>query len=215
MDIREKDTAEQTNMDASELPPAETTRKSILDRLNDRVNYVKKHRWATIGFGIILYTILVLIGFYIFRSVRIPNPLSSVFGPKPTPTPYNIWTPAKPPSTPLAHGKQTYRVSGGTQGAPRIVEATVDPIDPPQNAEQQWTLHILEAADKHVSEASVRVMTDKTETNVSLIKTSGTDQDGMWVGSAVIEDTYEESYQTAITAKNDAGLTQTVVLTFR
>ena len=215
MDIRENGNVDHLNMDSSELPSTETNQAPSPGGLKNRLIGLKNAKWLKIIGGIVVVCAIVLPGVFILRPVQIPNPFSSLFGPKPTPTPYNIWTPAKPQSAPLAHGKQLYRVSGSTQGAPRIVEASVDPIDPARGATQTWTLHILEPNGKSVKEVSVKVFTDKKQTIVDLNKSSGTDQDGIWEGSSVIDDSYDEQYQAWLDAKNDAGLSQSVVLTFR
>lgn len=126
----------------------------------------------------------------------------------------NTWEPYKPSPRPLAHGKQTYLVSGSKTGAPKATEVVIDPLDPAQNASQSVTVKVISLEGTPVSEVEVKMITDNKQKAYPLKLISGTNLDGTWQGTWTLEDSYDYLYQAAIKAKNTKS-DWTVTLTFR
>ena len=126
----------------------------------------------------------------------------------------NIWSPTKTTPRPLASGRQTYTISGSTEGAPKISEVTINPLDPAINTSQDITVKVLGLNGKPVSQVSVTIITDNGSKTSPLSLTSGTNTDGTWTGNWTINDTYDYTYQAMLEAKNDEKATE-IVLTFR
>lgn len=131
-----------------------------------------------------------------------------------TPEAENIWEPAKSTPRPLAHGKQTYAISGSKKGAPKATEVAIDPLDPAQGASQSATVKVLAMEAGPVTKVSVDLITDNKTKTYPLQLISGTNLDGVWNGTWVMEDSYDYKYQMAIKAENSRD-SWTVTLTFR
>lgn len=183
---------------------------SRFETLRQKLPKWPTHVWIFLA---VLAVTLIVGGIYLYLSPQLRQRLFQKIGPAVKSE--NIWTPYTPPPASLAHGKQTYMISGSTQGAPKIAEATVDPIDPARGSIQKWTLRVLEPNDKSVKEVYVTVMTDSEKTIIGLKKVSGTERDGVWEGIGRIKDSYDYSYRALLFAKNDANLAHTLTLTFR
>ena len=142
-------------------------------------------------------------------STPTPGPTST-----PTPTPANIWEPWVPTPRPLAHGIQTYTVSGSKSGAPKATEITIDSLDPGVGGSQSVSANVIDMGAGPVTNVSVELITDNETTTHSLELTSGTNSDGTWEGTWTMEDSYDSTYQMEITAEN-ASTDWTVTLSFR
>ena len=134
---------------------------------------------------------------------------------EPTPTPINEWTPAKPTPLPLAHGTQTYRISGSTLGAPKISEVTFDPLDPASDQNQTMIVNAFDGNGSIVKTVTVTLNTDNKGEIHSLTHSQGTAQNGIWQGSWKISDSYDDKYTATVRAENAAGVAQTSTITLR
>jgi hypothetical protein len=168
---------------------------------------------------ILLFIFAGLLSAGIFIAVSPNVSLKSLFGQigeltKDTNGENNIWTPAKPTPRPLAHGKQTYAVSGSKKGAPKATEVVIDPLDPAPGASQSTTVKALAMEAGPITKVSIQLITDNKNVTYPLQLTSGTNLDGVWTGSWVMEDSYDYRYQMAVIAEN-ANDAWSVTLTFR
>lgn len=124
-------------------------------------------------------------------------------------------SPAEPPITPLAQGKQIYNISGGTKGGPQMTQVLIDPLDPKPSQIQTLTLKANNL--KPIVEIKATVITDnKNEESVNTLKLiSGTNVDGVWQGSWRIKSEHNYNYQIKLVAKNNENIESIVTLTFR
>ena len=76
------------------------------------------------------------------------------------------------------------------------------------------TAQVIDNSSGPVTEVSVELITDNETTSHSLVLTSGTNLDGTWEGTWTMEDSYDSTYQMAITAEN-ASTDWTVTLSIR
>jgi hypothetical protein len=175
-------------------------KKSLFDRLPKLPLYV----WLIIIFVV---GILITLGIY-FLVNKLRSGREEINGEN------NISIPFKPTPKPLAHGKQTYFISGSKTGAPKIAEATIDPIDPQNGENQKFSTKALSLENGAVSAVKVTIITDNEQKTFPLNLTSGTAEDGVWEGNWVITDTYDYTYQAVIAAEN-ASSGWEITLTFR
>lgn len=124
----------------------------------------------------------------------------------------NIWEPYVP-TVPLAHGRQTYRISGGTAGLPTISEVILDPEDPEMGSTQ--TISVKANYGSAIKEVSVVLHTDDKDTTQVLQLSSGTATNGEWKGSWKVVNSYEHKYSVTAKAKNEQNLVQMVTVTLR
>lgn len=160
---------------------------------------------------VVLATTLALGGLYFYLSPQLRQKL--LRRPEPSPTPEA--QPAKPPPAPLASGPQTYMVSGSTQGAPKITEAMVDPIDPAQASSQKWILKVIEVGNGAIGEVTATIYTDNGRKILSLNKTGTSENIETWEGSWTVSDSYDYKYVAILKAKNEAGKIHKVDLVLR
>ncbi len=125
----------------------------------------------------------------------------------------NISTPYKPSPVPLAHGTQTYTISGSVPGAPRITEVTFDPIDPPKGSNLNITVKTLDGTG--VKDVDVILNTDSKSLDSKLSLSEGTINDGVWKGSLKMSDSYDYVYHLIIKARNTGGAVQSNTITVR
>lgn len=137
---------------------------------------------------------------------------SQVGGPTAVPTPTLIPTPTPTPTL-LLHGKETYTISQGPEvKGPKITRAVIDPLDPQTGQNQTVTVKVNHQAP--VLSVGLKLTTDNKNKTFPLTRISGTDTDGEWQGSWIMEDTYLYNYLMEITAKTTADQSS-VMLTIR
>jgi LysM repeat protein len=148
-------------------------------------------------------------------TVEIPLP------PPPPPSPPPP-TPAPPPSPPppsppppscqdqYPSGAQTY--TGTTKTPPKIYQIVVDPLNVNYLASQTVSVSISDT--NPITQVSGQAITDTKTVNFTLNLISGSQTDGVWQGSWVLQDSICQNYQISITAISDSG-TSNVVLTFK
>ncbi|MGB6839305.1 MAG: hypothetical protein WBD86_01295 [Microgenomates group bacterium] len=183
-----------------------------IDRIRQKLPKWPIHIWL---FVLVLTLTIISTGLYLYLSPSLKQKLVQRFGPKPSPEPQNIWAPAKPSPAPLAHGKQTYMVSGSTKGAPKMSEVIIDPLDPKPEETQTVTIKALDVNKSPIKEITVTLVTDNKSESHTLKRINGTDLNGTWQGSWKISDSYDYTYRATLKAKNEANLVQSVTLTFR
>lgn len=200
----------------NDLPQGSDSSVSLFGKIKEKLAAIPT---IFLAFIAVLGVALVLGSFYILLSPNVSvKSLLEKFPQKEQEkvleTDKNIWEPARPTPRPLAHGRQTYAISGSKKGAPKATEAVIDPIDPSQNTSQSATVRVLAMDAGPVTKVSIDVITDNQTKNYPLKLTSGTNLDGVWNGTWTMEDSYDYKYQTAIKAEN-AQDSWTVTLTFR
>jgi len=199
------------------LPGGSSSSLSLFEKIREKLSGIPT---VFLVFLAVLFVTLVLGGTYILLSPDVsPKSLLEKLLKKEQlhqgiEVDKNIWEPAKPPIKPLAHGKQTYLVSGGKKGAPKPTEVVIDPLDPAQGATQSATVKVLAMEAGPVTKVSIQLITDSKNKIYPLQLTSGTDLDGIWGATWVMEDSYNYKYQMAIKAEN-AQDSWSVTLTFR
>ena len=121
--------------------------------------------------------------------------------------PFIQQNPAVPSVTPrsLATGRQTYLVQ--TKGiGPTITDLTLDPIDPAPNQLQFVSIKIISSSP--VKYVNYHLKTDNKTSQYTLNLSEGTDRNGVWIGTFLVDDTYLSTYMATIEAENNAGLTK-------
>ena len=106
---------------------------------------------------------------------------------------------------PLATGRQIYLVQ--TKGiGPTITDLILDPIDPAPNQLQFVSIKIISSSP--VKYVNYHLKTDNKTTQYTLNLSEGTDRNGVWIGTFIVDDTYLSTYMATIEAENNAGLTK-------
>lgn len=199
----------------NDLPYGSDSGNSLFGKIKERLSGIPTYLLAFLA---VFAATLILGAFYILLSPNIS--LKDLFNRAETTEEANgeknISVPYKSTSKPLATGKQTYSISGKTEGAPIITEAVIDPIDPALGANQTWTVRVLDLQQKSVKEVSLTLTTDNGKGGTyKLTKIEGTETDGRWQVFLKMPDSYKEVYQAKITATNVSNLGHSVTLTFR
>jgi LysM repeat protein len=138
--------------------------------------------------------------------------------PPPPPTPAPPPSPPPPPPPPPScqdqypSGAQTY--SGTTKTIPKIYQIVVDPLNVNYLASQTVSVSISDANGNPITQVSGQAITDTKTVDFTLNLISGSQTDGVWQGSWVLQDSICQNYQISITAISDSG-TSNVVLTFK
>ncbi len=164
----------------------------------DRSKSKKKNTGVAVSVALLI--IILLAAAYAYRTQKILQTLrnqeqSSTFAPeessRPTPTP----TPTK-----LFHGKDTYRVSGGSTTDINIAEVAIDPLDPAVGATQTFTVNI---PNKYpVTQAALAIRTDTKTTKLPLARVAGTADNGSWQVSWTVPESYTYNYIVGVTAQS-------------
>jgi LysM repeat protein len=147
-------------------------------------------------------------------TIEIPPP-PPPSPPPPTPAP----PPSPPPPTPpppscqdqYPSGAQTYSVT--TKTIPKIYQIVVDPLDVEYLASQTVKTSV-KANGSPITSVSGQAITDTKTVNFTLNLISGSQTDGVWQGTWVLQDSICQNYQISITAISNSG-TSKVVLTFK
>lgn len=106
---------------------------------------------------------------------------------------------------PLATGRQTYLVQ--TKGiGPTITDLLLDPIDPAPNQPQFVSIKIISSSP--VKYVNYQLKTDNKTSQYTLNLSEGTDKNGVWAGTFMVDDTYQSTYMATIEAENNAGITK-------
>jgi LysM repeat protein len=132
--------------------------------------------------------------------------------PSPPPPPPPPPPPAGPPSCQGQYpsGVQTYSVA--TKTIPKIYQIVVDPLNVNYLASQTVSVSISDT--NPITQVSGQAITDTKTVNFTLNLISGSQTDGVWQGSWVLQDSICQNYQIAITATSQSG-TSKVTLTFK
>jgi hypothetical protein len=174
-------------------------------------------RLKTLPFYVYLFAasflIIILVGVaYLYPSL-LPDSLKRLVDPFPQQG-ENIAEPPRLSSIPIAAGRQVYNISGGKTGAPRMIQAIVDPLDIEGNELQSFMVNAFDEESEIVG-ITAAVITDNGQNEYPLSLTDGTRSQGTWSGSWRITDTFLYNYQIMLTAVNQNGVESTVTMTFR
>jgi hypothetical protein len=161
--------------------------------------------------GLIAFSLIILS--YFFPDI-IPDFLKGRFqrktGQEEVP---NVAEPFKPTPLPLAHGRQTYTISGSEEGSPRITEATIDPLDVSIGGSQTFS---VEARDQDgITSLKAVLVTDEGEQENLLRLTDGSNKLGTWQGNWRVTTSFDYTYRVRIEAKDALDNESSVTLTFR
>lgn len=194
------------------LPGGSSSSLSLFGKIKNYLTGVPLYVWAFIAVGLV--TSLLITTYYVAPEL-FSKITSKITREQEEQKAENIPEPTKPPPAPLATGKQTYMISGSAPGAPKITEATVDPIDPAKGKDQTWKLEVIDVGNGPVKEVTVTIFTDNGKNLHPLKLVEGTDTKGVWQGSWKIEDSYDYTYIAVLRAKNQAGKIHKVDLVLR
>jgi hypothetical protein len=113
---------------------------------------------------------------------------------------YSNNTETKQRKSVAAPGRQVYSVFQ-SHSSPVFTKVIIDPEDARLGQKQTMTAYIKD--DKApILEVIAEIKTDNKIIQVPLQRISGTDQDGVWEGSWVVEDTHDTTYTTIFKALN-------------
>ncbi len=129
-----------------------------------------------------------------------PTPSATLSG-TPTLTP----TPSGTPAPILPAGGTTYYISMVSH-SPNFTQAIVNPVDVHVGQTQTMTAMVNDLSHP-ITSVVANVLTDNGVRAYSLVLTSGTNQDGAWSGSWVVQDTHSAKYKTTFVATNSIGET--------
>jgi hypothetical protein len=103
----------------------------------------------------------------------------------------------------IPHGKQDFTVSTNAKNGPRMQGGSIDPMDPVRGQSQTISLRVSDSDP--VTSVMATVTFDTTSRKFPLKLASGTPQDGVWVGTWPVNDTYNESYFIGLSAQSKRG----------
>ncbi len=129
---------------------------------------------------------------------------SATAKPKATPTPTPI------PLRPDDGVKGTYQVGMGQHEGPTVTQVVFDPLDVKKGQTLNLTVKANDTAG--VSTLTGVLTTDRGSVNIELSLKSGSAADGVWSGSASLNDTVDYKYILTLTAKSSNGKTSTVTV---
>jgi hypothetical protein len=101
-----------------------------------------------------------------------------------------------------------------TKTIPKIYQIVVDPLNVNYLASQTVSVSISDANGNPITQVSGQAITDTKTVDFTLNLISGSQTDGVWQGSWVLQDSICQNYQISITAISNSG-TSKVVLTFK
>ncbi len=163
----------------------------------------KKHREIIIFFVLTIFIGFILSLFISFVKIYLHK--VPFFRQNPAVIKNTVEVPASVTLRPLATGRQTYLVQ--TKGiGPTITDLILDPIDPAPNQLQFISIKIISSSP--VKYVNYHLQTDNKTTQYTLNLSAGTNKNGVWTGTFMINDTYLYTYMAIIEAENDAGVTK-------
>lgn len=119
--------------------------------------------------------------------------------------------PTKTPKR-IPSGKTGFSVSGGKKDAPQFNRGELDPYDPQQGEKQTVTINLV--SQSPISSAQATFETDNKKEVLDLNLVEGSDTEGAWSSSWVVDDSYDTIYRLTLTATN-AQETQEATITLR
>jgi len=136
-------------------------------------------------------------------------PISQPSHPSPPPS-----SPSQPPSCQdqYAPGERVY--SGRTKTVPIIYQIVINPLDVEYLASQIVKVSIKDTNGNSITSVSGTAITDNKTVNFNLSLISGSETNGVWQGSWILQDSICQNYQVVIQATSDSG-TSKVTLSFR
>jgi hypothetical protein len=103
----------------------------------------------------------------------------------------------------IPHGRQEFTVSTNAKNGPRMSGGFIDPMDPARGERQTISLRVSDS--EPVTSVMATVTFDTTSRKFPLRLASGTPQDGVWMGTWPVNDTYRESYFIGLSAQSKRG----------
>ena len=115
---------------------------------------------------------------------------------------------------PIPHGEKGFSVSQSDKNIPKFGRGSINPYDPIQGATQKVTINVTHT--QPVTKVSATLKTDHTVSKpVAFTLIGGTDTNGQWQGSWVVNDTYLFMYQLTLTAESTGFKPASVTITLR
>lgn len=150
-----------------------------------------KKKFSTLLYLLFLASIIGLIVFFYTQSdLGKQNPQTSLI----SPTPYTK------SALPVSEGRQHYALSN-VHHSPNFTDAWIDPELVRPGMEQKMTVHIV---DTHpIVSVTATIQSDTKTQTYELSLVSGTNLDGEWSASWIVNDTHETKYVTDFKAIND------------
>lgn len=155
-------------------------------------------------FRVQIILLIVLLGFAGTLGYRVFQ-MRHKTSPPPSPIPS---LPVNPTPTPiqLISGKETYSVSQSAHNGPTISLVVFDPLD--VHKSQQLTINVTITDTKPITVATATLQTDGTTQEFTLTKS---DQQDVWTGTVVPDNTLWYTYVLTITAKSANGTSSATV----
>lgn len=121
------------------------------------------------------------------------------------------------PGTPIKTPEQTYvpapsdrgqsfTVSSSDKSGPRLVSFFIDPFDPEVGQEQLGSVYVKDS--EPVTSVVMTIITDNKSVAYELQLVNGTELDGHWQGSWVVDDTNDDIYEIPISATSSRGTSE-------
>lgn len=101
---------------------------------------------------------------------------------------------------------QSFTVSSSDKSGPRLVSFFIDPYDPEIGEEQLGSVHVKDS--EPVTSVVMMINTDNKSETYELELVYGTELDGYWQGSWIIDDTNDEVYEIPISATSSRGTSE-------
>lgn len=180
--------------------------KGILLRLRGEDNYLTTET-VTIGLITIVFIIAIVVMVLFPRSRFNPKNLignNNLIKTSPTPTPTPI---------PLPRGPREFGVSNSMN--PQIREFKISEFAPKKGERQEITVRVVDGKKQKITDVLLNLRSDNKTKNLSLKLASGTEVDGEWRTSWIVDDSFDYVYSLEFKAKNEKGEEAVVTPTFR
>lgn len=162
------------------------------------------------SFAVFIIVILSLIGFFSYQIVlNKPTSTKKLAQKTQKTSPLLAYRAPMYPKTAnkkrsaAAPGKQTYTITQ-THHSPNFTQAVIDPEEVKVGQKQTMTV-TLGDEKAPITEVVAEIETDTGIIKNSLKRISGTDRQGIWEGSWIVQDTHDTTYITTFKAVNSLG----------
>ncbi len=147
--------------------------------------------------------VIIVVGILIAALIKpafLPRNLQNQIGYNQTPT--NTPTPTPTP-IPLPKGPREFGIS--SKNNPQLRSFKFNEYDPGKGERQTVIIKAVDLEGAKITSIILTLISDHQSKNYPLKLTSGTETDGEWSGSWIVEDTHDYVYKSKITALNDKG----------
>lgn len=180
----------------------------VFEELNlkgEKKNFFSQLPWYLWLFlAVLILTIILILAYFLIPGLK----------QKITSGDLNIWTPPTSEVPEILGGKQSYEITGGTEGLPMITNVTLEPQDPKKKETQ--VIYISANNATPIKEVlAILHLDDNQDFEYKLDLFEGTNTNGTWRAFFPFPGTYEKAYRVTIKARNENNLGNMATISIR